>query len=157
MLNLITKIYLITCILSCGIYFNVNANELPTTWYSSRSLAIGGSGVASLNDETSVFVNPAGLTRARNPKAKKVVHRIRLPLPDEYMFNKLALSNIGADPSSWVSDSIYAAQNSPGTVSAFTIQSFPSILLGTPRSNLTLLIGVPVKMDHSVVFTDPEN
>ncbi len=55
------------------------AQELPRDWTSLRYAGMGFATVTTSNDSESVFSNPAGLARMRNPRSRRKVHEVHFP------------------------------------------------------------------------------
>ena len=55
------------------------AEDLEPDWISVRHSGMGNASTATSTDSESVFANPAGLTRIRNPRSRNGIHEVNIP------------------------------------------------------------------------------
>jgi hypothetical protein len=121
-----------------------SAQEVEPDWISVRHSGMGFSSTAVSTDSESVFANPAGLSRMRNPRSRDGIHEIQFPrmsvVGSERTLGVIGdeVGNLKANPlPAIVADSEPRGNSANGT----EIRMFPSIVFGG-KSAATWLVGL---------------
>ena len=131
--------------------FSPPGQGLPQDWAGIRALGMGNAFTTVGNDELSVFSNPAGLARSRNPRKKSQIHEGAFP-NFALGLNEAAVSALGAPnkPSLWPEPMRKASVKKEGTLHYAEAQAFPYVTLGG-RGSPTFLIGFPGRSEMSIL------
>lgn len=143
--------------LQVGLASLAHADEIPVDWKSPRALGMGNSFSAVSNDETAVFSNPAGLTRTRNPRARRMLHLLSFP-GISVLANSQAAKTLQKNPQTLkenLSKLTEVAIQSPDKPVHLETQVYPATILGN-RKTATYLIGIPIRSVTNISIPDAE-
>ena len=121
------------------------AGEIPQDWSSARGLGVGDASGPVLNDETSVFSNPAGVAKARNPRGHDLLEKVIVPgltvFGDSGGLGALEQGWGVAKPKDWATDELSGVPPQESDPRTAGIQVFPAVILGGPKG-VTGLVGL---------------
>ena len=134
------------------------AEYYPMEWRSTRYSAMGGSCHSFSNGLHSVFYNPAGVARSRNPRSRQFVHAVGFP-EIEVLSNEDGLQfwqALGNDPDKAPEKFIEAALMNPGETTRTEMQAAPGIMMGG-KSQGTWLVNIPMRTEFDLFADDAQD